>query len=117
MIRITEDGTALSLIPNQLSESEVYRLGIAFAHAMAEWTGFKFLIADAAEILDKLDKWQLAQLLLQSQLDQAIICSTGLAGTFEATGTTFYTLSKNGGMTTCAIDALTEEEAEAVACQ
>ena len=118
-LRVTEEGAQSSLTRNQLSDSERYRLGIAFAHAIAEWTGFKFLIADAAEILDKPDKWQLAQLLLNSELDQAIIFSTGIAGTFEASGTAFYTLSKNQGATVCAVDAETtdEEVAEAAACQ
>jgi DNA repair exonuclease SbcCD ATPase subunit len=115
---IMEDESRIALQPNQLSDSERYRLGIAFAHAMAEWTGFGFLIADAAEILDKPDKWQLAQLLLQSDLDQALLFSTGVAGTFEATGTAFFTFSKTQGVSSCATDAETEEELEAAAaCQ
>ncbi|HEV8189472.1 MAG TPA: AAA family ATPase [Pyrinomonadaceae bacterium] len=107
-LRITEADTPhISLTPNQLSESESYRLGIAFAVAIAQWTGLRFLIADAADILDKYDKWNLAQALLESDLDQAIVTSTGIAPVFEAEGTAFYTLSKTGGITATELDAQT----------
>jgi DNA repair exonuclease SbcCD ATPase subunit len=35
------------LIPNQLSASERYRLGVAFGVAIADWTGLRLLVADA----------------------------------------------------------------------
>jgi hypothetical protein len=113
-LTITEvDGPALT--PKQLSDSERYRLGVAFGIAIADWTGLRLLIADGADILDKTDKWQLAQALLQSDLEQAIVTSTGVAGTFDAAGTAFYTLSKSGGVTATEVDAITEvvEEAHA----
>jgi hypothetical protein len=106
-LTITEvDGPALT--PKQLSDSERYRLGVAFGIAIADWTGLRLLIADGADILDKTDKWQLAQALLQSDLEQAIVTSTGIAGTFEASGTAFYTLSKVEGITATEVDAITE---------
>lgn len=111
-LRIRElDAPHIVLSPSQLSESESYRLGIAFALAIAEWTGLKFLIADAADILDKQDKWNLAQALLESDMDQAILISTGVAGTFEAAGTAFFTLSKSGGITATELDASTPTQA------
>jgi hypothetical protein len=103
----TTDAPHIRLNPRQLSDSESYRLGIAFAVAIAQWTGLKLLIADAADILDKGDKWNLAQALLDSDLDQAIITSTGIAPAFEAEGTVFYTLSKAGGITATELDAQT----------
>jgi DNA repair exonuclease SbcCD ATPase subunit len=110
--RIHEFDTLVTLSPKQLSASEKYRLGVAFAVAIAQWTGFKMLICDGAEILDKNDKWQLAQALIQSDIEQAIVVATGVAGTFEEAGTIFYTLSKQAGVT---VENLDEEyEAEAV---
>lgn len=109
VLKIAECHIGHFLSLNQLSASERYRLGIAFAHAIAQWSGFNFIMADAAEVLDKLDKWQLAQLLINSNLDQAVLLSTGIAGTFEAPGTTFYTLAKNDGITNCEMDAETDE--------
>jgi len=107
-LRITEtDAPHIVLMPSQLSESESYRLGVAFSIAIAMWTGLKFVIADAAEILDKQDKWSFAQGLLASDLDQAILTSTGIAGTFEAQGTAFYTFSKAEGITATELDATT----------
>jgi hypothetical protein len=108
IIRVHEFDTTFSLSPKQLSASEKYRLGVAFAVAIAQWTGFNMLICDAAEILDKVDKWQLAQALLQSDIQQAIVCATGIAGTFEAGGTAFYTLSKEQGVTEYQLDEETE---------
>jgi len=111
----TETGAVgLALNPNQLSASEGYRLGVAFAMAIADWTGLRLLIADGADILDKNDKWTLAQVFLQSDLEQAIMTSTGIAGTFEAAGTAFYTLSKSSGMTALEVDAVTPSDAELV---
>jgi DNA repair exonuclease SbcCD ATPase subunit len=103
-----ETGEAASpLVPSQLSASERYRLGVAFGMAIADWTGTRLLIADGADILDKDDKWKLAQAFLQSDLVQAIMTSTGVAGTFEADGTAFYTLSKVGGISATEVDAIT----------
>jgi len=118
-LRITETdpetgfvGPALS--PNQLSASESYRLGVAFSMAIAYWTNLRLLVADGADILDKDDKWTLAQAFLQSDLEQAIMTSTGIAGTFEAAGTAFYTLSKSCGITALEIDAVTPFDGEMV---
>jgi hypothetical protein len=109
LIRIHEFDSVISLSPRQLSASEMYRMGVAFGTAIAQWTGFNMLICDGADILDKPDKWQLAQALLHSDLDQAIVCSTGIAGTFTAGGTAFYTLSKQAGITIDNLDEETEE--------
>jgi AAA domain len=111
-----ENGTVgPALNPNQLSASERYRLGIAFAVAIADWTGLRLLIADGADILDKDDKWRLAQILLHSDLEQAIMTSTGIAGSFPAAGTAFYTLSKVSGVTVTETDAITPETQQMVA--
>lgn len=94
------------LIPKQLSASERYRLGVAFGIAIADWTGLRLLVADGSDILDKNDKWSFAQGLLQSDLKQAVMTSTGVAGTFEAVGTAFFTLSKHNGITATEVDAV-----------
>jgi hypothetical protein len=107
-LHLVDAQTGIALNPKQLSDSEVYRLGVAFAVAIAEWTGFKILIADGADILDKHDKWQLAEAIYQTDLDQAIVTSTGLAGTFEAPRTTFYTLSKSEGTSIAEHDDIEE---------
>jgi hypothetical protein len=116
-LRITETGSNAALTPNQLSASERYRLGIAFAAAISEWTNLRMLIADGADILDKTDKWRLAEALFQSDLEQVIVTSTGVAGTFEAAGSAFYTLSKTEGITATQLDAQNAEEQAMVLSQ
>jgi len=118
-LRITETDPETGFVgpmlsPNQLSASESYRLGIAFSMAIAYWTNLRLLVADGADILDKDDKWTLAQAFLQSDLEQAIMTSTGIAGTFEAAGTAFYTLSKSNGVTALEVDAVTPMAEEVV---
>lgn len=107
-LRVNEAFCNAWLSPRQLSNSEKYRLGIAFAAAIAEWTGFGLLVADGADILDKPDKWHLAELLVDSDLDQAVITSTGIAGTFYAPDSVFYTLTKTAGATTIECDPIPE---------
>lgn len=62
---------------HQLSESEAYRFGIAFQIALAEVTGVNFVLIDRADMLVPASRQFLTMALLESNLDQAIILSTG----------------------------------------
>ncbi len=61
----------------QLSESERFRFGVAFQIAVATLTGIRLVIIDSADILDTKRRKHLSGLLLQSELDQAIVLTTG----------------------------------------
>lgn len=68
------DGHACS--PKQLSESEQFRFGVAFQVALAMVTGLKFVVIDRADVLDSDSRGALTEILLTSELDQAIVLST-----------------------------------------
>jgi DNA repair exonuclease SbcCD ATPase subunit len=112
---IREAKSNAALQPHQLSASERYRLGVALSIAIANWTGLRLLVADGADILDKTQKSQLASGIYEADLDQAIITSTGLAGTFQADDTAFYTFFKVDGITETELDAVTDNAAAVVA--
>ena len=61
---------------HQLSDSEKFRFGVAFQIALAEITGLKFAVIDHADILDDDCRQQLTAMLMEAQLDQAIVLST-----------------------------------------
>ncbi|KKN13434.1 hypothetical protein LCGC14_1006280, partial [marine sediment metagenome] len=67
-------GSALAI--HQLSDSEKFRFGVAFQIALAEITGLKFAVIDHADILDDDCRQQLTAMLMEAQLDQAIVLST-----------------------------------------
>jgi predicted nuclease with TOPRIM domain len=69
-----ENRTGLSL--KHLSESERFRFGAAFQIALAIVTGLRFVVIDRADMLDKEKRKMLTGLLLNSELDQAIILAT-----------------------------------------
>ncbi len=69
-----ENRTGLSL--KHLSESERFRFGAAFQIALAIVTGLRFVVIDRADVLDKEKRKMLTSLLLNSELDQAIILAT-----------------------------------------
>jgi len=69
-----ENRCGLSL--KQLSESERFRFGAAFQIALAIVTGLRFVVVDRADVLDKEKRKMLTSLLLNSELDQAIILAT-----------------------------------------
>jgi len=60
----------------QLSKSESLRFGIAFQIALAMATGLRFVVIDEADMLDSETRPALTEILLQSDLDQAIVLST-----------------------------------------
>lgn len=59
-----------------LSKSERYRFAIAFQVALAMHTGFRFVVIDEMDMLDKEGRGGLMQQILSSDLDQAIIIGT-----------------------------------------
>ena len=65
------------MIFKQLSESEGFRFGIAFQIALAVATGIRLVVIDRADLLDKERRRLFTRLLLQSDVDQAIVLSTG----------------------------------------
>jgi DNA repair exonuclease SbcCD ATPase subunit len=60
----------------QLSESEHFRFGVAFQIALAMVTGVRFVVIDRADVLDKERRRMLTNLLMKSDLDQAIVLAT-----------------------------------------
>jgi len=60
----------------QLSESEKYRFGVGFQTALAMATGLRFVVIDRADILDKGKRKLLTGLLLNSELEQAVVLAT-----------------------------------------
>jgi hypothetical protein len=60
----------------QLSESEQFRFGVAFQIALAMVTGLRFVVIDRADVLDKEKRKMLTCLLVNSELDQAILLAT-----------------------------------------
>jgi len=61
----------------QLSESERFRFSIAFQIALATATGIRFVVIDRADVLDRARRKILTGLLVNSDLDQAIVLATG----------------------------------------
>lgn len=59
-----------------LSESERFRFGVAFQIALAMATGPRFVVIDRADVLDGEARHTLTQMLIDSELDQAIVLST-----------------------------------------
>jgi hypothetical protein len=60
----------------QLSESERFRFGVAFQIALAIMTRLRFAVIDRADVLDKEKRKMLTGLLLNSELEQAIVLAT-----------------------------------------
>src|SRR5437660_8767650 len=69
-----DNQTGLSL--KYLSESEQFRLGVAFQIALAILTSLRFVVIDRANVLDKERRKMLTSLLVNSGLDQAIVLAT-----------------------------------------
>jgi DNA repair exonuclease SbcCD ATPase subunit len=77
-IRVSQSkgvNSALSL--TQLSESERFRFSTAFQVALAKATGTRFLVVDRADVLDRARRKLLAGMLVNSDIDQAIVLATG----------------------------------------
>jgi hypothetical protein len=85
----------------QLSKSEQYRFGVAFQVALAESTGIGFVVIDEADILNGEARQQLTAELITSQLDQAIVLSTGepLNEFPDIDDVAFFELEKVNGQT------------------
>ncbi len=83
-----------------LSESELYRLSIAFAAAFAKLSKLGILCLDGADILDADNRALLPVALEAAGLDQAIIAATGdLPEVIAADGEwAYYLVSKNEGV-------------------
>lgn len=71
---ITVDGLPAVM----LSESELYRLSLAFAGVFAKKSGAGILCLDGADILDPDNRALLAEVLEAVRLDQVIVASTGV---------------------------------------
>lgn len=79
-----------------LSESERYRLSLAFAGVFAKRSGAGILCLDGAEILDSVNRELLAEVLETCGLEQAIVAATGTP--FESEGDwAFYHVTKQDG--------------------
>jgi AAA ATPase domain len=65
---------------SHLSESEQFRFGVAFQIALAMLTGVQFVVIDRADLLDTERRKMLTCLLVNSDLEQAIVLATGEAG-------------------------------------
>jgi hypothetical protein len=61
----------------QISESERFRVSVAFQLALATMTGIRFVVIDRADVLDKARRKLLTTLLLNSNVEQAIVLATG----------------------------------------
>jgi DNA repair exonuclease SbcCD ATPase subunit len=75
-IRVASKDSHCSLPLRQLSESEQFRFGVAFQIALAMVTGLRFVVIDRADLLDKERRKMLTNLLVRSELDQAIVLAT-----------------------------------------
>lgn len=76
-IRVSSRSTAAGFVLKQLSESERFRFGIAFQLALATATGIRFVVIDRADVLDRARRKELTALLLNSEIDQAVVLATG----------------------------------------
>lgn len=86
------DGQDYRLPVRCLSESEQLRVGAAIQVALAELTGFGFVIVDAADRCDGPNRVGLLQMLLQSGV-QALVMATPANGTVpQAEGLAVYRL-------------------------
>jgi DNA repair exonuclease SbcCD ATPase subunit len=75
-IRVSCPGGGPGLVLKQLSESERFRFGIAFQLALATATGMRFVVIDRADVLDRARRKVLTALLLNSEIEQAIVLAT-----------------------------------------
>lgn len=75
VLSLTDNHCALSL--RQHSESERFRFSVAFQIALATATGIRFVVIDRADVLDRARRRILTGLLVNSDLDQAIVLATG----------------------------------------
>ena len=76
-IRVSSSGGGPALLLKQLSESERFRFGIAFQIALTTVTRLHFVVIDRADVLDNERRKTLTGLLINSQLDQAVVLATG----------------------------------------
>jgi hypothetical protein len=74
VISSNDDRLGFSL--KHLSESERFRFSVAFQIALAIVTGLRFVLIDRADVLDKERRKLLTALLMNSELDQAIVLAT-----------------------------------------
>jgi hypothetical protein len=79
-----------------LSESEQFRFGVAFQIALAMLTGVQSVVIDRADLLDTERRKMLTGLLVNSDLEQAIVLATGEAGppSIVPKGVKFFSLAR-----------------------
>jgi DNA repair exonuclease SbcCD ATPase subunit len=76
-LRVSSSSDArLGFSLKHLSESERFRFVVAFQIALAIVTGLRFVVIDRADVLDKERRKLLTALLMNSELDQAIVFAT-----------------------------------------
>lgn len=104
------------LSPRQLSESEAFRFSIAFQIALAEATGVNFVVIDRSDVLLPELRSTLAETLLESKLDQAIVLVAGEPGSVGRLppDVVLYDLAKNEQGQTFWLSRYTAPEQEAV---
>lgn len=92
---------------NQLSESEKFRFSVSFQIALATVTEIGLVLVDRADVLDKESRRQMTAMLLSSNLDQAIVCSTSTEPLPDRVpdGVRFYQLEQDGGVTRVAAES------------
>lgn len=90
-----------------MSESELYRVSLAFAGVFAKRSGAGILCLDGADILDEENRGLMADVLEAAGLDQAIIAATGpLPETTPADGEwKFYLVRKRPDGVSAVVDA------------
>lgn len=87
------DGNPVHIGLSHMSKSQRYRFATAFQIALAQVTGFGFVIVDEADIYDKAGRDGLFEALDSGALEQAIIIGTDERDTVPAIeGTAFYSL-------------------------
>lgn len=89
------------LFLHQLCESEKFRFSIAFQIALAKITGIGLVVIDKADQLDKDSRRVLSSMLMQSGVDQALVCSTSTdpMPTNVPDGVKFFRFEQRDGIT------------------
>jgi len=104
-IRLRRVGAEQDLELDFLSESEKWRFSLAFQAAIANVTGFKFIVCDCADILVGSNRGSLLKAVLSAGMDQVILlASTDKPGSMPPEITVFdlelsagRTIAKKGG--------------------
>lgn len=103
VMRVGRSG-GLKLDLRMLSTSEKFRFATAFQIALAQITGVRLVVIDFADMLDSDARRQLSVMLMEADIDQAIVCSTSTdaAPTDLPEGVKFFSLQNQRDVTVLA---------------